>query len=68
MHLNFFKIKILTNMGKGDIRSRKGKIFSGTFGKTRPHKVAKPVVSPVAKTETTKPEPKAKAPKAEKKA
>ncbi len=23
-------------MGKGDIRTRRGKIFRGTFGKTRP--------------------------------
>ncbi len=38
-------------MGKGDIRSRKGKIFSGTFGKTRPHKVTKPTAVATAKTE-----------------
>lgn len=25
-------------MGKGDKRSRRGKIFAGTFGKTRPKK------------------------------
>lgn len=25
-------------MGKGDIRSRRGKIYRGTFGKTRPRK------------------------------
>ncbi len=24
-------------MGKGDKRSRKGKIFKGSYGKTRPH-------------------------------
>jgi len=28
-------------MGKGDRRSRRGKLFAGTFGKTRPHKVKK---------------------------
>ena len=26
-------------MGRGDKRSRKGKIFAGSFGKSRPHKV-----------------------------
>ncbi len=25
-------------MGKGDIKSKKGKIHNGTFGKRRPHK------------------------------
>ncbi|GIX21978.1 MAG: hypothetical protein KatS3mg121_0761 [Gammaproteobacteria bacterium] len=25
-------------MGKGDLRSRRGKIWRGTYGKTRPHK------------------------------
>jgi len=25
-------------MGKGDIRTRRGKIYRGTFGKTRPKK------------------------------
>jgi len=25
-------------MGKGDIRTRRGKIFRGTYGKTRPKK------------------------------
>lgn len=24
-------------MGKGDKRTRRGKIFAGSFGKTRPH-------------------------------
>jgi len=28
-------------MGKGDIRTRRGKIFRGTFGKTRPKKKRK---------------------------
>ncbi len=28
-------------MGKGDIRTRRGKIFRGTFGKTRPKKKKK---------------------------
>ncbi len=30
-------------MGKGDKRSRKGKIYRGTYGKTRPGKVKKKV-------------------------
>jgi 30S ribosomal protein S31 len=31
-------------MGKGDKRSRRGKLFKGSYGKTRPHKTkrAKP--------------------------
>lgn len=28
-------------MGRGDIKTKKGKIFSGSFGKTRPAKPAK---------------------------
>jgi 30S ribosomal protein S31 len=28
-------------MGKGDKRSRRGKIFKGSYGKTRPHFPAK---------------------------
>ena len=28
-------------MGKGDVRTRKGKIYNGSYGKTRPHKVKK---------------------------
>lgn len=28
-------------MGRGDIKTKKGKIFAGSFGKTRPAKVAK---------------------------
>ena len=28
-------------MGKGDKRTRRGKIFKGTFGKRRPKKTAK---------------------------
>ncbi|MBX3695071.1 MAG: 30S ribosomal protein THX [Steroidobacteraceae bacterium] len=28
-------------MGKGDPRSRRGKIYKGSFGKTRPKKVVK---------------------------
>ena len=32
-------------MGRGDIKTKKGKIFSGSFGKTRPAKPAKKVVA-----------------------
>ena len=28
-------------MGRGDIKTKKGKTFSGSFGKTRPDKVVK---------------------------
>lgn len=34
-------------MGKGDKRSRRGKIFAGSFGKTRLRKKKKVVVKPV---------------------
>lgn len=30
-------------MGRGDKKTRKGKIFAGSFGKSRPHKVKKTV-------------------------
>ena len=29
------------SMGKGDLRTRRGKIYRGTFGKTRPQNVKK---------------------------
>jgi len=28
-------------MGRGDVKTKKGKIFKGSFGKTRPAKAAK---------------------------
>jgi len=28
-------------MGKGDLRSRRGKIYNGSYGKRRPHKQKK---------------------------
>jgi 30S ribosomal protein S31 len=28
-------------MGKGDLRTRRGKIYNGSYGKSRPHKVKK---------------------------
>jgi 30S ribosomal protein S31 len=29
------------NMGKGDLRTRRGKIYNGSYGKTRTHRVKK---------------------------
>jgi 30S ribosomal protein S31 len=29
------------SMGKGDLRTRRGKIYNGSYGKTRPHKQKK---------------------------
>ena len=40
-------------MGKGDSRTRRGKIYQGSFGKTRPHrppKKAEPAPVPVPAT------------------
>lgn len=28
-------------MGKGDLRTRRGKIYNGSYGKSRPHKAKK---------------------------
>ena len=42
-----------SKMGKGDKRSRRGKIFAGSFGKTRPKrkgKAVKPAEEKPAKT------------------
>ena len=39
-------------MGRGDGRSRKGKIFKGSYGNTRTHKVKKAV--PAGKTTAPK--------------
>ncbi len=41
-------------MGKGDRRTKRGKIFRGTFGKTRPRKKKKTkVTQQVTKSEQT---------------
>ena len=40
-------------MGKGDQRTRRGKIYRGTFGKRRPKKHA-PVPKPPLETESKK--------------
>jgi 30S ribosomal protein S31 len=58
-------------MGKGDKKTRKGKITIGTFGVRRPKKVKKAIVAPKAKKPSPKkakstPKPAAEAPKAKK--
>ena len=40
-------------MGKGDKRTAKGKIFKGSYGKTRPHKPGKKDAAPVAGRQRT---------------
>lgn len=35
-------------MGRGDKKTKKGKISMGSFGKTRPHKVKKSEQAPAA--------------------
>lgn len=47
-------IKNRNIMGRGDIKTKKGKIFSGSFGKSRPARPAKKTVAPVAKKAATK--------------
>jgi len=37
-------------MGRGDKKTKKGKIFMGSFGKSRPSKTAAKTEKPVAKT------------------
>jgi 30S ribosomal protein S31 len=39
-------------MGKGDKRTRRGKIFAGSFGKTRPKKKSNSATKTENKTET----------------
>ncbi|MFN7572571.1 MAG: 30S ribosomal protein THX [Betaproteobacteria bacterium] len=36
-------------MGKGDLRTRRGKIYNGSFGKKRPGRPAKKAAAPAAK-------------------
>ena len=40
-------------MGKGDKRSRRGKIFAGSYGKTRPKNKKKETSKPAAEVEKT---------------
>ena len=51
-------------MGKGDKKTRKGKIAIGSFGKSRPHHVKKTSASPVATEKETTNASKAKKPSA----
>ena len=37
-------------MGKGDLRTKRGKIFRGTYGKFRPKKKKKTTQQPAEKT------------------
>lgn len=49
-------------MGRGDKRTRKGKIAKGSFGNSRPHKSKKKAVIPSAKKAAAKPAAAKKAP------
>lgn len=56
-----FKSQKLFIMGKGDKKTRRGKINQGSYGKTRPKKSVKPVSEKEnVKSETEKEEPKTK--------
>lgn len=37
-------------MGKGDLRTRRGKVYNGSYGKTRPHRAPKKKPAPAAST------------------
>lgn len=39
-------------MGKGDKRTRRGKIFAGSFGKSRPRRIKKNVKPATTETKT----------------
>lgn len=39
-------------MGRGDKKTKKGKIFKGSFGKSRPAKTAKPAPAKEEKKDT----------------
>lgn len=54
---NFYLTLKKTNsliMGRGDIKSKKGKIFAGSFGKKRPAKRTKKVVVAAVKKKAAK--------------
>ena len=40
------RVAIISGMGKGDKRTRKGKIYKGSYGKTRPHRQKKKAKKP----------------------
>jgi 30S ribosomal protein S31 len=43
----FAALKKIIIMGKGDVKTKRGKIINGSFGVSRPHKVKKVVVEEV---------------------
>ena len=47
-------------MGRGDIKTKKGKIFAGSFGKLRPAKKVKPADTKAADTTPAKKAPEKK--------
>ncbi len=51
-------------MGRGDIKTKKGKIAAGSFGKSRPAKPATKVAAPKEKKETEEAPKKSRAKKA----
>jgi 30S ribosomal protein S31 len=53
-------------MGKGDRRTRRGKIFRGTFGKSRKHSAGVPVPAAAIKVKPEEDEAKPEAPKKKK--
>lgn len=53
-----------TDMGKGDKKTRKGKIYAGSHGNTRPHSPKSRAAVKTAPAKTTKPATKAPAKKA----
>jgi 30S ribosomal protein S31 len=60
--LKIFKME--DGMGRGDGRSRRGKIFKGSYGKTRVHRVKKAVHVTTAKPVVAKKSPAPKKTKA----
>jgi ribosomal small subunit protein bTHX len=44
-------------MGRGDKRTRKGKIFKGSYGKTRPHDPNKKEAAPATGRRPQRPQP-----------
>ena len=53
-------------MGKGDRRTRRGKLFRGTFGKSRKHHIGAPVPAAAIKAKPEETETKPEAPKKKK--
>ena len=53
------------NMGRGDRRTKKGKIWRASYGNSRPQKVKKAPVAPKPPAEAQPPEQKQEEPKTE---